>query len=653
MEEKNDKAVVAGLIEKATKSTRPEVDPRLLKAIKSVVRRSDSELRLAAQTVMSFMKRNHSQVRYLTLLIIDELFMRSKLFRTLIVENLDQLLTLSVGFRNNLPLPAPAAVASILRTKAIEFLEKWNMSFGIHYRQIRLGYDYLKNTLSYQFPELQANAARIQQERNERERRTKEILLNKFEYLKINLPSIRTDIQSTIDEISECIEIIRSDDDNMPLAYFEDDGEIEEFRNDELRHIRIDSLKEGEKVQENSENEVVFDALRELYKVLLTKHLVAVQEWISVLIRVEAADDTFRDTSLKELIDIQNHLKSVKKKCEDLGFAISKTTAAEEEDIWEDGSLDSLAIVSSAMTDKSSELCVASSSNQSISETVMHNNNGSNGSKKLNRDRGGIEADSLRSKLLAEAPEVNWCTFLDYWDSNQDVLANQRGLELESHWGRVDYDAVIPAKRIADLSVPAIPYKEDPVEIQPCRAPLGKGGLCQRRDLRECPFHGPVIPRDSDGNPVNLNPSSEEVSPPSSVEEVASELVEQLARKAVRNVRERDREEAKKREYDRWALKRAKLAAVRDHNEAVLRDAAMASTWRSSHVGEDPETANNGRSGRGRNKSDTLASMLKKKETAKTRLTQKLLNTQVMDATVKRLTMQEDRSYKEAFHNQW
>lgn len=581
--------------------------------------------------------------------------MRSKLFRTLIVENLDQLLTLSVGFRNNLPLPPPAAVATLLRAKAIEFLEKWNISFGIHYRHIRLGYDYLKNTLSYQFPELQANAARIRQERKEREQRTKEILLNKFENLKINMHSIRTDIQSTVDEINECLEIIRSDDDNMSLDYFEDDGEIEEFRNSELRHIRLDSLKEGEKVKENSENEVVFDALRELYKVLVTKHLVGVQEWISVLIRVEAADDAFRNTSLKELIDIQNHLKSVKKKCEDLGFAISKTTTAEEEDIWEDGSLDSLAKVSSAVTDKSSELCVASSSKQRISGTVMHSSNGSNGNKKLNRDSGGTEADPVRSKLLAEAPEVNWSSFLDYWDSNQDVLANQRGLELESHWGRVDYDAVIPAKRIAELSVPAILYKEDPVEILPCRAPLRKGGLCQRRDLRECPFHGPIIPRDDDGNPINPNPSTEEMPPPSSVEEVVpSELVEQLARQAVRNVREKDREEAKKKEYDRLALKRAKLAAVRDHNEAVLRDAAMASTWRSSHIGEEPETTNNGRSGRGRNKSsDTLAAMLKKKETAKTRLTQKLLNTKVRDEIVKRLTMQEDRSYKEAFHNQW
>lgn len=61
-DEGGKKMVVVGLIEKATNSTKPEVDQRLLKAIKSAVRYSESELRLASQTLMSLMKRDHSQV---------------------------------------------------------------------------------------------------------------------------------------------------------------------------------------------------------------------------------------------------------------------------------------------------------------------------------------------------------------------------------------------------------------------------------------------------------------------------------------------------------------------------------------------------------------------------------------------------------------
>lgn len=56
---------VISLIEKATNSTAQEVDPRLLKAIKTVVRYSDSELRVATVTLMDLMKRDHAQVLFL------------------------------------------------------------------------------------------------------------------------------------------------------------------------------------------------------------------------------------------------------------------------------------------------------------------------------------------------------------------------------------------------------------------------------------------------------------------------------------------------------------------------------------------------------------------------------------------------------------
>ncbi|KAL0464924.1 UNVERIFIED_CONTAM: UV-stimulated scaffold protein A [Sesamum latifolium] len=620
MEEERAKSVVLPLIDKATNSTAPDLDPRLLKAIKSTVRYSDSHLRLAAQTLISLMKRDHSQVRYLALLIIDELFMRSKLFRNLVVENLDQLLSLSVGFRRNHPLPAPASVASVLRSKAIEFLEKWNESFGIHYRQLRLGYDYLKNTLRFQFPNLQANAARAQQERREREMRTKEILLKKFESFRTNFSSIKEEIQSNIDEIDECLEILRKKDEDMPLAST-DDEDMEEFRNSELRQIRLDSLREGEKVQESSENKVVFDALREFYKVLVTKHLAAVQEWISVLIRVEVADIRFRDSALKDLIDIRNFIQSTKRKCEESGCDLPKiANVEEEEDIWEDGTVEAFEKGKSGPScSKSKDGPTTSTSNNTMGAGCS--NNSSNGNERRNSQNNGSKSNPLRS-----------------------------------HWGRVDYDAVIPADKIAELNVRASVYEEEPVEIQPCRAPLRKGGLCQRRDLKICPFHGLIIPRDDEGRPINESSVSEETAagkqPEESTPDVDNDLVDQLLKQAVKNVRERDREEVKKRELDKQELKRAKLAKVREHNEAVLRDAAIASTSRSSHIGEDIEMGNGSRSS-AKSKKQTLASMLKKKETSKDRLAQRLLNSRARDATIRQLTVAEEANYREAFPNQW
>ncbi|KAK6239696.1 hypothetical protein QUC31_005165 [Theobroma cacao] len=671
MEGEEERGKVRALIEKATNSTAAEVDPRLLKAIKSVVRFSDSELRVAAHTLMDLMKRDHSQVRYLTLLIIDELFMRSKLFRTLIVENLDQLLTLSIGFRRNMPLPAPPAVASTLRSKAIEFLEKWNVSFGVHYRQLRLGFDYLKNSLRFQFPNLQENAARIERERTERERRTQEILRNKFETLKTNFGSIKEEMQSTVNEIGECLYIARTKEESVPLGLL-DDEDFEEFRSSELRQIRLDSLKEGEKVRENSDNKVVLDALRELYKLLVTKHLVSVQEWISLLIRVEVADNRLRDSMLKELIDIRSRLLSVKKDCDESGCALLKTVKnnqEEEEDFWEEGNIGSTENGSSTEPEKRKE--VQSSNKEEKIKSIEDRNSWK--SNKQNENLARVSSSSkvkdkakecsnlsskgkeslgsetsVRSKLLTEAPVIRWGSFLDNWGSvsNKDMLANQRGLELESHWGRVDYDAVIPAEKIAELNLQAIVYQENLGEIQPCHAPLSKGGLCKRRDLRVCPFHGPIIPRDDEGNPINQTSSIDDTNP-----DLASDIVEQLAKKAVKNVRARDKEEARKRKLDKQSLWRAKLAKVREHNEAVLRDAALASTSRSAVVGEEIEETIGEKSG-GRNK-QTLASMQRKKVTTKGRLAHKLLTTRVTDAAIRQITQREDATYREAFPNQW
>ncbi|GMY24231.1 UV-stimulated scaffold protein A homolog [Fagus crenata] len=647
-ERERERGKVLTLIEKATNSTAAEVDPRLLKAIKSVVRYSDSELQVAAHTLLEVMKRDHSQVRFLSLLIIDELLMRSKLFRSIIVDNLDQLLSLSVGFRRNMPLPAPPAVASVLRSKAIEFLEKWNASFGIHYRQLRLGFEYLKNTLKFQFPNLQANAARIQQEIRERERRSREILINKFHFFKDNFSSFKEQIMSTVDEIGECLDIVRTNEESMPL-----DEDFQEFRSSELMQIRLDTLKEGEKVHENSDNKVVFDALRELYKLLETKHLISIQEWISLLLRVEVADNRFRDSALKELIDIQNRLKLVKKRCEESGCDLPKAAnheeeEEEEEDFWEEGKIGSLETKRSTVPNKHNEdLSTELTSNKFKNKTPESINRDSNGNEILSPEAGETNSNPLRSKLLAEAPVMTWGSFLDRWGSNRKVLANQRGLELESHWGRVDYDVVIPAEKIAELNAHATLYKEEETEIQPCRAPLSKGGLCHRRDLRVCPFHGPIIPRDDEGKPLNQNSSNEEISL-----DLGIDSIEQLAKQAVNNVRERDKQVAKKRETDKLSLKRAKLAKIREHNETVLRDAALASTSRSAAIGEDMGLTN-GDKRSARNKKETLSSMLHKKVTPKDRIAQRLLNTRAKDATTRQLTLGEDANYREAFPNQW
>ncbi|KAK4379236.1 hypothetical protein RND71_001098 [Anisodus tanguticus] len=365
--------------------------------------------------------------------------------------------------------------------------------------------------------------------------------------------------------------------------------------------------------------------------------MVTMQEWISVLIRVETTDTRFRDSTLNGFIDIRNHLKSVTKKCEESGCTLPKTRSVEEEDIWEEGNVEPEIGKSFKLPGRGEDCSLNLNFSGMRVEAPECSNLKVKGKEKSQVANGGVETDTSRGKLLAEAPVMKWGSFLDDWGSNsRDVLVNQRGLDLDGHWGRVDHDAVIPAEKIAELKVHATVYREDPVEIQPCQAPLRNGGLCQRKDLKFCPFHGPIIPRDDEGKPIDTGSSIEDQAAqlveqqepinacPSVVEKIHDlddKLVEKLAKQAVKNVRQRDKEETKKREHDKQILKRAKLAKVQEHNQEVLCDTALASSSRFLYAGEDQDKSSLSRSS-STSKKETLASMLKKKEIAKYRFCQ-------------------------------
>nr|CAD1839248.1 unnamed protein product [Ananas comosus var. bracteatus] len=126
--------------------------------------------------------------------------------------------------------------------------------------------------------------------------------------------------------------------------------------------------------------------------------------------------------------------------------------------------------------------------------------------------------------------------------------------------------------------------------------------------------------------------------------DLGEEMFGMLAKQAVKNLRERDR--------DVKLMKKAKLAKVREHNEEVLREAAIASTSYSDAFGHPTEGSVRNAVGV-KVKKPTLASMLKKKVTAKDRLAQRLLNSRVRDAAVQELSQGEDLKYREAFPNQW
>lgn len=355
-----DRRKLTYLIEDATVSPAKSLDIGLLQSIKALVRSSDANVRTAFDTLFDKLQRQHSQVRFLAVLLIDELFTRSKLFRSLLVPKFEMFMLLTIGYRDDFPLPKPPDRATLLRTTSMELVEKWNDTFGVHYKQVRLGYEYLKKTLRLQFPNLRAATALAEQQRQEKEARTQALILKKYESLCQNFSELRTEIHTTLDEIAECCKILELEsasalEDNEPVLEADleslvfGDDEYEEYGDSSLRrelHKEVpEQVAVTEKLKETTDNSALFETLRDLYKLVESNHLRTTQEWLSILTRVDVSDTRSRDAVLKEVIDLRTQLLGSLVKCESLGIdrtekaSTSRFTVGEVDDdiIWEPG----------------------------------------------------------------------------------------------------------------------------------------------------------------------------------------------------------------------------------------------------------------------------------------------------------------------------
>ena len=108
-------------------------------------------------------------MRLLGLEVCAELFARSRLFRSLLASKFTIFLERILGFRIQTPLPGPPAAAQRLRTRALELLERWNAEQGTRHPQIALGYAYVRGSLGFEFPEVDARGAAQEAAHRQRE----------------------------------------------------------------------------------------------------------------------------------------------------------------------------------------------------------------------------------------------------------------------------------------------------------------------------------------------------------------------------------------------------------------------------------------------------------------------------------------------------
>lgn len=257
------KEVVNQACTRNLKSNSVEIDANYLKQIKKLCRESDDNVDCAFEQLWALLKhKKSSQVRFYALLITNELFKRSKKFRSLLSDLFQEFIAYVVtgdeetakemkkwkrnksiravtdldpipsrrssrnaaasSSRSNVDvnqqqqmivyeLPPPNRFATLLRDTALQCIEEWEEEFGDHYKTIKIGYQYLKKVKNIRMPNLREQRQRAQREREEREEHTRTINLLKYERVKKEYEENIIGIGICLKQIDICIKLIVPD----------------------------------------------------------------------------------------------------------------------------------------------------------------------------------------------------------------------------------------------------------------------------------------------------------------------------------------------------------------------------------------------------------------------------------------------------------
>ncbi|KAF9312389.1 hypothetical protein BG003_006324 [Podila horticola] len=364
---------LSALIVTITKTGDLYLDPIQVKQIKSICKKSDANVKAAYELLMIQLQRKHAQIRFSSTQLIAELFQRSHVFRNLLVADYSIFLQLTVGIHQN-TLPPPVVFAEKTKQLAISLTNEWNKKYGAVYKQVALGYEFLRYHLKIDFTNLVpvTDEARSAEQRSQEER-SKQIRRKKYEAAATEIDEQAPNIQENVRKMGACFDILvpKLDDEDTLNAIFSaeasnnpedqdmdgnNDEDMDATNEDLHRHdpvgvydnalgssryrLEIAVSKDNPvNVAESEDNAEVFATLREGYRLIVKKHWPLVMGWLDVLMKVDQEPGEARavyDRLLRLVIDLKRDVADAKSKSEDLGVNMDTMYGPHGEDSEED-----------------------------------------------------------------------------------------------------------------------------------------------------------------------------------------------------------------------------------------------------------------------------------------------------------------------------
>lgn len=205
------------LIERLTTSGRPSLDEKMSKQLRKICQQSDIYVKQAYRLTMLLLEKEHAEIRRSAAQIIDELFVRSHCFRELLLTNFQHFMELTLETDLKKPLPPPILVAKELKKQCTQFVHNWFTKFGDTYKQLALGYNFLKSCKKMDF--LNIHAQTLAEARLEEEKRAKKELRlrNAANAAVEEMNEMTTEIRSCLIEAENCMSLLVPDPDAFDI----------------------------------------------------------------------------------------------------------------------------------------------------------------------------------------------------------------------------------------------------------------------------------------------------------------------------------------------------------------------------------------------------------------------------------------------------
>uniref|UniRef100_T1ISH9 UV-stimulated scaffold protein A C-terminal domain-containing protein n=1 Tax=Strigamia maritima TaxID=126957 RepID=T1ISH9_STRMM len=515
-------------------TSRPNPQNGGMNTVKRICKQSDGYVKRAFHILMHQLEQDHAEMRVFSLNVIDELFRRSHTFRTELLADFQTFMELTLETDPELPLPPPKAVAKDLKVKTCILIQSWQNIYGNGYKQLELGYRFLRDCKKIDFNEIETRSV-AERNREEQQQRQKQLVIQENVRKVLSaMADQQLEIENCITEFNNaCSLLLESTDEIFTQDDFQNpqpccsktittnsDVTVENMDNensqndceDDKNLLRLHGLGSHKynldleigiekKISIDKNNSVVVINLKNSLKLITKNYLPTVNKWIDVFTKAEECRD-----QLKKAIDIKQSLQTVIDKYRNLNIIEDSIIDGSESEESDDDFIEVPERVDNEEVKVRSFGFVESSVSDLKDPTTLLANLKALGEKTFHRQfvsrSQSSEGSSKKADVLNKAPSVRFDVDLINWEEKlEPPLTVTRPQGLHRFWQPQENEAVSKPEDANLLRVRRIDFSGNfqPVKWQ-CRTPLPSGKLCPRFD--RCPLHGKVIARDELGNPT-------------------------------------------------------------------------------------------------------------------------------------------------------